>query len=143
MDGQLVDRHLLTDKRPEHLHAGGVSEHPEHLGYQIHLILGQSTPTATTICIHTQIVSHHSHRQPAELGPILACGSPAVSGDRCAFEQRRVPAGAGRDGVVAVMGCLVNSNHVRAVGQMTRADDVQAPVLFVEGGHLAAFGGDI
>ena len=41
MLGEFVDRHLAVGKRPQHLHAGGVSEHPEHLDDQADLIVRQ------------------------------------------------------------------------------------------------------
>ena len=55
--GQVVDRHLTAHQRPQHLDAGGIGQHPEHLDHQIHLIIGQPTTALTNICIHTQIIS--------------------------------------------------------------------------------------
>jgi hypothetical protein len=55
--GELVDRHLPAHQRPQHLYAGGIGEHPEHLDDQIHLIAGQPPPTSGRICIHTQIIA--------------------------------------------------------------------------------------
>ena len=54
--GEFVDRHLAVHQCPQHLDAGGVGEHPEHLDDQTYLIIGQPAPTSTRICIHTQII---------------------------------------------------------------------------------------
>jgi hypothetical protein len=55
MFGEFVDRHLAVGERPQHLHAGGVSQHPEHLDDQADLIVRQ--PDILTICMHTQIIA--------------------------------------------------------------------------------------
>ena len=55
MLGEFVDRHLATGERPQHLYAGRVSQHPEHLDDQADLIFRQ--PDIATICMHTQIVA--------------------------------------------------------------------------------------
>ncbi len=39
--GEFVDRHLAMRQRPEHLHAGGVGQHPENLDHQTGLVVGQ------------------------------------------------------------------------------------------------------
>ena len=55
MLGEFVDRHLAVGERPQHLHAGGVGQHPEHLDDQADLIVRQ--PDIFVICMHTQIVA--------------------------------------------------------------------------------------
>jgi hypothetical protein len=50
--GELGDRQLPAHQRPQHLHAGGVGQHPEHLDDQAHLIV-VDTAMIRTICIHT------------------------------------------------------------------------------------------
>jgi len=64
--GQLVDRQLLVDQRPEKTHAGGVGQHPEDLDSELGLLDRQlSATTNSTICVHAQIVSgtvRSSHR---------------------------------------------------------------------------------
>ena len=58
--GQLVDRLLAVDQRPQDLDAGAVGEHPEHLDRQRDLILRQPAGRWLTICIHKQIVARRS-----------------------------------------------------------------------------------
>jgi hypothetical protein len=53
---EFVDRHLAVGQRPQHLHAGGVGEHSEHLDDQADLIVGQ--PNLFITCMHTQILRH-------------------------------------------------------------------------------------
>jgi hypothetical protein len=47
-----LTRQLPAHQRPQHLHAGGVGQHPEHLDDQAHLIV-VDTAMIRTICIHT------------------------------------------------------------------------------------------
>jgi hypothetical protein len=54
MFGEFVDRHLAVGERPQHLHAGGVGQHPEHLDDQADLIVRQ--PDILITCMHTQII---------------------------------------------------------------------------------------
>jgi hypothetical protein len=55
MLSEFVHRHLSVGERPQHLHAGGVGQHPEHLDNQADLIVRQ--PNILTICMHTQIIA--------------------------------------------------------------------------------------
>src|SRR6201988_1058532 len=56
--GKFVDRHLAMRQRPEHLHAGGVSQHPEDLDHQTGLVIW--TPTFAITCMHTQTIAKGS-----------------------------------------------------------------------------------
>jgi len=47
----------MGGKSPQHLDAGGVGEHPEHLDDQWGLIGGQPRPELPIICIHAQTVA--------------------------------------------------------------------------------------
>lgn len=49
---QFVHRAFSIDQRPQNLHPRRVSEHPEHLDDEIHLIIGKLPPTNLTICVH-------------------------------------------------------------------------------------------
>src|SRR5450759_2365925 len=58
-------------------------------------------------------------------------------------EEFRVAAGAGGEGVVAVVGGRVDGDHVGAVGQGAAAEELQVAVVFGQHGEGAAFGGDV
>jgi hypothetical protein len=62
MLGEFIDRHLALGERPQHLDAGGVGQHPEHLDNQADLIVRQ--PSILVTCIHTQIIAQGISRRP-------------------------------------------------------------------------------
>src|ERR1700758_5624798 len=72
--GKFVDRHLAMRQRPEHLHAGGVSQHPEDLDDQTGLVIWQ--PPFAITCMHTQTIANGSAAASGRVG------SPEGSGSR-------------------------------------------------------------
>ncbi len=58
--GEVVDRHFPIYQGPQHLNAGGVGQHPEHLDHEIDLILREGSTACTVICIHTQVIGGRS-----------------------------------------------------------------------------------
>ena len=78
--GQLIDRQLLIDQRPQQAYPGCVRKHPEHLYSELGLLDWQpirlSPICLSAICMHTQIVSQTDvcpiprGVKPAEAGPI-------------------------------------------------------------------------
>jgi len=98
--GKFVDRHLAMRQRPEHLHAGGVGQHPENLDDETGLVVGQ--PTFATICMHTQIIVND--RRAGNARRLSAAGRPSIGvGPRCVHSRvgRRPPRRRGVGGASA------------------------------------------
>src|SRR3954451_10297841 len=73
--GQLVNRKLPADQRPQDSHPGGISEHAEHLDGQIDLIVGERTPIELVIRTDTQIIERFGARIHRRCEPSPAPGN--------------------------------------------------------------------
>src|SRR5450759_1993030 len=114
-------------------------------------------PTTTSAVVPTTtdlrgVSSGRGENAWAEFAPFLAFaragesaprGAPHRSGAGMFDEEFRVAAGAGGEGVVAVVGGRVDGDHVGAVGQGAAAEELQVAVVFGQHGEGAAFGGDV